>query len=72
MINMFKQFFAMLTSFFTAGEKLGQSAVNLSEWAEETTAAVRDKAREDRKQALLKLESKTAQIAAKEQQKLEN
>lgn len=72
MINMFKQFFAMLSAFFTAGEKLGQSAVNLSEWAEETTASVRDKAREERKQALIKLESKTAQIEAKEQAKLEN
>lgn len=72
MINMFKQLFAMLTAFFTAGEKLGQSAVNLSEWAEETTASVRDKAREERKQALIKLESKTSQIEAKEQLKLEN
>ena len=65
MINMFKQFFAMLAAFFTAGEKLGNSAVNLAEWSEESTAAIRDKARAERQQALIKAEAKTTQIANK-------
>lgn len=72
MINMFKQFFAALASFFSAAEKLGNSANNLAEWAEESTAAVRDKAREDRKLQLIKLETTTAKAQAKAQQQLEN
>lgn len=70
MIHMIKQFFAMLAAFFTAGEKLGNSAVHLAEWSEETTAAVRDKAREERKQALIKLESKTQLLEIKEASKV--
>lgn len=65
MFRMFHQFFAMFTSLFTAGEKLANSAVNLSEWADESTATFRDKAREDRKQALIKLQAKTLELENK-------
>ena len=71
MINMFKQFFLMLSTLFTAAENLASSANNLAEWADESTAAIRDQAREARKQALVKAEAKTALASAKAQAQIE-
>lgn len=71
MINTFKQFFAMLSSFFAAAEKIGNSANNLAEWAEESTASIRDQARSQRQQQLLKAETQLTIAQAKAAQKVE-
>lgn len=68
---MFKQFFAMLAAFFTAGEKLGNAAVNLAEWTEESSASIRDQARAQRQQQLIKAETALTIAQVKAQQKVE-
>ena len=52
MIQMFKQFFTMLTVLFSAGEKTAKSLDNLATWAEESSGAFADQARIERKKKL--------------------
>lgn len=57
------RFFAMLTAYFIAMEKVGNSAVNLADWAEKSTASFADEADIDRK---IKLSAKKAELRAQE------
>ena len=52
MIQMFKQFFSMLTVLFSAGEKTAKSLDNLATWAEESSGAFADQARLERQKKL--------------------
>lgn len=53
MIQMFKQFFTMITVLFTAGEKLAKTADNFATWAEEGSGAFADQARVERNKKLM-------------------
>lgn len=52
MLTAIKQFFAMFTVLFAAGEKLAKTADNFATWAEESSGAFSDQARIERKQKL--------------------
>lgn len=52
--KLFSSLFAMLTSIFSAGEKLGNTAGNLATWAEEASGTFADEARADRQLAIIK------------------
>lgn len=66
--SMFRQLWAMLTAFFSAGEVLGQATLggatalkHLSTWAEESAGSFADQARQQRLQANAVLEATTKQ-----------
>lgn len=67
MITMFKQFFAMFTVLFSAGEKTAKSLDNLATWAEESSGAFADQARIERQKKLqiINAPSTTKRIANK-------
>jgi hypothetical protein len=66
--SMFRQLWAMLTAFFSAGEVLGQATLggatalkHLSTWAEESAGSFADQARQQRLQSNAVLEATTRQ-----------
>ena len=71
MINAAKQMFKALESLFKAAEHSANALSNCAEWADESSAAFRDKAREERKQQLIKMETQTAKLEQKQQAQLE-
>lgn len=44
MFNMFNQFFAMLSTLFSAGEKGAKALDHLASWSEDTAASFKDEA----------------------------
>lgn len=65
MITMFTRFFAMLTAYFIAAEKIGNAGVHLATWAEEGAGAMADEARIKR-QANMNLMLKHERITEKQ------
>lgn len=62
--KLFASLFAMLSSIFTAGEKLGNTAGNLATWAEEASGTFADEARADREIAVMKSAKKRELLRA--------
>lgn len=56
MTKAFRQFFAMFTALFSAGEKLANSVDKLAEYAEESTDSFLEEARIERQARLKQLE----------------
>ena len=65
MITMFTRFFAMLTAYFIALEKVGNGAVHIGTWVEEGAGAMADEARIKR-QAGMNLMLKEQKVTEKQ------
>lgn len=59
MFAMFSQFFNMLTSLFSAGERFASSANNMGVWCEEASGGFADEARIKRQARLNELMAET-------------
>lgn len=60
----FTSFFAMIASFFRAGERLGRATENLAGWADDASGVFADQAKQDRDIAVLKATKARALLQA--------
>lgn len=60
MIKSLMQLFSAFSAFFLAAEKLGNTCVNLSQWAEEGSAQFADEARMTRAMKMVEFKRKLA------------
>ena len=65
MIKALMQLFSAFSSFFVAAEKIGNTCVNLAEWAEEGSAQFSDEARMLRAMKMVEFKKKLAEAEAK-------